>query len=106
MDSLVSPKFKSRVEQFYFDHMTGSHQDLVSKQNSEDNEADHLKVHEARKRAYSGDGRKGFFTFDSADIKFHANLRKTGNETLKMLPKLGFNFAKWYKPITNQFLRI
>lgn len=106
MDSLVSPKFKSRVEQFYFDHMTGSHQDLVSKQNSEDNEADHLKVHEARKRAYSGDGRKGFFTFDSADIKFHANLRKTGNETLKMLPKLGFNFAKWYNPIANQFLRI
>lgn len=81
MDSLVSPKFKSRVEQFYFEHMTGSHQDLVSKQNSENNEADHLKVDEARKRAYSGDGRKSFFTFDSADIKFHANLRKTGNET-------------------------
>ena len=81
MDSLVSPKFKSRVEQFYFDHMTGSHQDLVSKQNSENNEADHLKVDEARKRAYSGDERKSFFTFDSADIKFHANLRKTGNET-------------------------
>ena len=94
MDSLVSPKFKSRVEQFYFDHMTGSHQDLVSKQNSEDNEADHLKVHEARKRAYSGDGRKGFFTFDSADIKFHANLRKTGNETLKMIPKIRFKLCK------------
>ena len=92
MDSLVSPKFKSRVEQFYFDHMTGSHQDLVSKQNSE-NEAEHLKVHEARKRAYSGDGRKSFFTFDSADIKFHANLRKTGNET-DMIPKIRFQLCK------------
>ena len=83
MDSLVSPKFKSRVEQFYFDHMTGSHQDLVTEQ-SKENEPGNLRVHESRKRAYSGDGRKGFFTFDSADIKFHANLRKTGNETLKI----------------------
>ena len=83
MDSLVSPKFKSRVEQFYYEHMTGSHQDLVTEQ-SKENESSTLRVHEARKRAYSGDGRKGFFTFDSADIKFHANLRKTGNETLKI----------------------
>ena len=79
----MSPKFKSRVEQFYYDHMTGSHPDLV-------NQTDHLKVHEVRKRAYSGDGRKSFFTFDSADIKFHANLRKTGNETLKIDPKIRF----------------
>ena len=83
MDSLVSPKFKSRVEQFYYEHMTGSHQDLVTEQ-SRENEPGNLRVHEARKRAYSGDGRKSFFTFDSADIKFHANLRKTGNETFKI----------------------
>ena len=85
MDSLVSPKFKSRVEQFYYEHLTGSHQDLVTEQ-SKENKPDSLKVHEARKRAYSGDGRKSFFTFDSADIKFHDNLRKTGNETLKITP--------------------
>ena len=72
MDSLVSPKFKSRVEQFYYEHMTGSHQDLVTEQ-SKENEPGNLRVHES-----------SFFTFDSADIKFHANLRKTGNETLKI----------------------
>ena len=87
MDSLVSPKFKSRVEQFYYEHLTGSHQDLVTEQRKENEPGlDNLRVHEARKRAYSGDGRKSFFTFDSADIKFHDNLRKTGNETLKITP--------------------
>ena len=95
MESLMSPKFKSRVEQFYYDHMTGSQPDLVTRQSSE-NETDHLKVHEVRKRAHSGDGRKGFFTFDSADIKFHANLRKTGNETLKIEPKISFQLCKMF----------
>lgn len=93
MESLMSPKFKSRVEQFYYDHMTGSQPDLVNKQSNE-NETDHLKVHEVRKRAYSGDGRKSFFTFDSADIKFHA--RKTGNETLKIEPKTRFQLCKMF----------
>ena len=83
MDSLVSPKFKSRVEQFYYEHMTGSHQDLVTEQ-SKENEPGNLRVHGGRRGAYGGDGRKGFFTFDSADIKFLANLRKTGNNTLKI----------------------
>ena len=93
MDSLKSPKFKSRVEQFYYDHMSGSHQDLVTRQ-SKENESDTLKVHEARKRAYSGDGRKSFFTFDSADIKFHASLRKTRNETFEKYSKIRFKLCK------------
>ena len=79
MDSLLSPKFKSRVEQFYYDHMTGSQQDYVR---GEEN----LKT---SKRSHSGDGRKSYFTFDSADIKFHDNPRKTLNDFIKSNRELG-----------------
>ena len=69
MEALVSPKFKSKVEQFYYDQMTASQQDLSSNSNGVSKSSDNLKVHEARKRAYSGDGRKSYFTFDTIDIR-------------------------------------
>ena len=77
MESLISPKskFKSKVEQFYYDHMTASQIDLVHQEVL--SESDALKVHEARKRAYSGDGRKSYFTFDHEDVRKHQNMRKT-----------------------------
>ena len=73
----MSPKskFKSKVEQFYYDHVTGSQMDLVNHEVLSDSDA--LKVHEARKRAYSGDGRKSYFTFDYEDVRKHQNMRKT-----------------------------
>ena len=85
MDSLLSPKFKSRVEQFYYDHMTGSQQDLESQQDYVRGE-ENLKT---SKRSHSGDGRKSYFTFDSADIKFHDNARKTLNDFIKSNRELG-----------------
>ena len=74
MDALVSPKFKSKVEQFYFENLS------ASKENLSDTGLDSLKVTEARKRAYSGDGRKSYFTFDSNNaeiIKRQRNKRMT-----------------------------
>lgn len=61
MESLVSPKFKSKVEQFYYDHQP--------EEQSQDTGQESLKIIKARTRAYSGDGRKSYFSFDSADIK-------------------------------------
>ena len=55
--------------------MTASQIDLVHQEVL--SESDALKVHEARKRAYSGDGRKSYFTFDHEDVRKHQNMRKT-----------------------------
>ena len=63
MESLLSPKFKSKVEQFYYDHQP------ESQDPSQDPGEESLKIIKARTRAYSGDGRKSYFSFDSADIK-------------------------------------
>ena len=66
MESLMSPKFKSKVEQFYYDHLTEPQEETEES----------LKILTARKGAYSGDGRKSYFSFDSADIKsFNAERR-------------------------------
>ena len=76
MESLMSPKFKSKVEQFYYDHLT--------EPQDESNES--LKILSARKGAYSGDGRKSFFSFDSADIKsFNAETRNFIEENLQLI---------------------
>ena len=92
MESLMSPKskFKSKVEQFYYDHVTGSQMDLVNPEVLSD--SDSLKVHEARKRAYSGDGRKSFFTFDHEDVRKHQNMRKTRTNDYELKQYLCFNF--------------
>ena len=76
MESLMSPKFKSKVEKFYYDHLT--------EPQDESNES--LKILSARKGAYSGDGRKSFFSFDSADIKsFNAETRNFIEENLQLI---------------------
>ena len=77
MDSLLSPRFKSKVEKFYFENLTASNEDLFVNGHDKDcNES--LKVTEARKRAYSGDGRKSYFTFDTDEIiKRQRNKRMT-----------------------------
>ena len=74
MESLVSPKFKSKVEQFYYDNET------ESQDQSTDRSQESLKIITARKRAYSGDGRKSYFTFDSADIKSYKAERRNFND--------------------------
>ena len=86
MEALVSPKFKSKVEQFYYDQMTASQQDLAS--NGVSKSSDNLKVHEARKRAYSGDGRKSYFTFDTIDIRRQNFLGFTFNKIFYVHKKL------------------
>ena len=74
----MSPKFKSKVEQFYYDHLT----------EPQDQGDESLKVLTARKGAYSGDGRKSFFSFDSADIKsFNAETRNFIEEILQLILK-------------------
>ena len=65
MESLMSPKFKSKVEQFYYDHQPESQESQESQGPGQES----LKIIKARTRAYSGDGRKSYFSFDSADIK-------------------------------------
>ena len=65
MESLLSPKFKSKVEQFYYDHQPESQ----DQSQTQDPGKESLKIIKARKRAYSGDGRKSYFSFDSIDIK-------------------------------------
>lgn len=72
MDSLTTPKFKSKVEQFYYENRA-SELDLTNEEVFSDSESPRHKINqkgitEARKRAYSGDGRKSFFTFDHVDI--------------------------------------
>ena len=73
----MSPKFKSKVEQFYYDHQPESQdQDQESRKES-------LKIIKARTRAYSGDGRKSYFSFDSADIKSFKAERRNFNVLMK-----------------------
>ena len=73
MENLMSPKFKSKVEQFYYDHQP------ESQDQSQDPGKESLQVMKARQRAYSGDGRKSYFSFDSADIKSFKAQRRNFN---------------------------
>ena len=73
MDSLKTPKFKSKVEQFYYENRA-SELDLTNAEVFSDSESPRHKkdqngITEARKRAYSGDGRKSFFTFDHVEVR-------------------------------------
>ena len=72
----MSPKFKSKVEQFYYDHQP------ESQDQSQDPGQESLKIIKARERAYSGDGRKSYFSFDSADIKSYKVERRNFNVLL------------------------
>ena len=77
MDSLKSPQFKSKVEQFYYENsiepLNASEEEVEGRLLST---KERLRLYEARKRAYSGDGRKSYFTFDKSDLtKYHE--RKT-----------------------------
>ena len=69
----MSPKFKSKVEQFYYDNVpTDDEEGEVDGSSNEDISGDATtdmqRLSEARKGAY-GDGRKSFFSFDNADQK-------------------------------------
>ena len=71
----MSPKFKSKVEQFYYDNIPTSADDEEGEVDGSSNEnisddiiTDKQRLSEARKGAY-GDGRKSFFSFDNVDQK-------------------------------------
>ena len=73
MDSLKAPKFKSKVEQFYYENRA-SELDLTNQEVFSDTESpkqinEQKKISEARRRAYSGDGRKSYFTFENGDFR-------------------------------------
>ena len=75
MDSLTSPKFKSKVEKFYYENRSNSEVDLTSTdevflaEESPRRNAEKQKLEAARRRAYSGGGNRGVFSFEPEDIK-------------------------------------
>ena len=83
MDSLTTPKFKSKVEQFYYDHRAVSELDLASQEVFSGSESpqhgqEQRNITEARNRAYSGDGRKSYFTFENGDSR-NSEIEKHGS---------------------------
>ena len=94
MDALKTPKFKSKVEQFYYENRA-SELDLTNDEVFAENtnnrvespvdQAEKKRITEARRRAYSGDGRKSYFTFEigdvglrnSSDVEKHGSLYMT-----------------------------
>ena len=86
MDKLTSPKFKSKVEQFYYENGASSELDLTAaaveevftpgeegsprtpKELSPRRNVEKLRLEDARRRAYSGE-RRGVFTFEPEDLK-------------------------------------
>ena len=86
MESLKTPKFKSKVEQFYYDHRAASELDLANQEVFSDSESpkhklEQRKITEARKRAYSGDGRKSYFTFENGDSR-DSEIEKHGSKAV------------------------
>ena len=83
----MSPKFKSKVEQFYFENRSHSEQKLnesngiptePSESESETlsprstkskHSMDENLIADARMRAYSGGSRRSYFSFEPGDIK-------------------------------------
>ena len=66
MDKLTSPKFKSRVEQFYYENGANSELDLTGgvdevfsgeQESPRGRNVEKLRLEEARRRAYSGERR-------------------------------------------------
>ena len=82
MDSLTTPKFKSKVEQFYYEHRASeldlTNQEVFSDSESPKHKIEKKKITEARKRAYSGDGRKSYFTFEHGDSR-NSDFEKHGS---------------------------
>ena len=88
MDSLTTPKFKSKVEQFYYDHRAVSELDLASQEVFSGSESpqhgqEQRNITEARNRAYSGDGRKSYFTFENSDSR-NSDFEKHGSILLQV----------------------
>ena len=90
MDKLTSPKFKSKVEQFYYENGASSELDLTAadevfageespRRNEESprRNVEKLRLEEARRRAYSGE-RRGVFTFEPEDLK-NIDIQKHGS---------------------------
>ena len=77
MDKLTSPKFKSKVEQFYYENGANSELDLTGgvdevfsgeQESPRGRNVEKLRLEEARRRAYSGE-RRGVFSFEPEDLK-------------------------------------
>ena len=74
MDALTSPKFKSKVEKFYYENRTNSELDLretdevFKAEESPKRSMEMRRIEDARRRAYSGE-RRGVFNFEPEDIK-------------------------------------
>ena len=76
MHKLTSPKFKSRVEQFYYENGANSELDLTGgvdevfsgeQDSPRGRNVEKLRLEEARRRAYSGE-RRGVFSFEPEDL--------------------------------------
>ena len=87
MNSLTTPKFKSKVEQFYYEHRASeldlTNQEVFSDSESPKHKIEKKKITEARKRAYSGDGRKSYFTFENSDSR-NSDFEKHGSILLQV----------------------
>ena len=86
MHKLTSPKFKSRVEQFYYENGANSELDLTGgvdevfsgeQESPRGRNVEKLRLEEARRRAYSGE-RRGVFSFEPEDLK-HIDTHKHGS---------------------------
>ena len=84
MDKLTRPKFKSKVEQFYYENGASSELDLTAVdevftggEESPRRNVEKLRLEEARRRAYSGE-RRGVFTFEPEDLK-NIDIQKHGS---------------------------
>ena len=86
MDKLTSPKFKSKVEKFYYENGASSELDLTAavdevftagEEGSPRRNVEQLRLEEARRRAYSGE-RRGVFTFEPEDLK-NIDIQKHGS---------------------------
>ena len=104
MEKLTSPKFKSKVEQFYYENGASSELDLTAvddvftkkeeegspRRRGEDSprrNVEQLRLEEARRRAYSGE-RRGVFTFEPEDLR-NLDFQKHGS--------LRFSKIKFYR---------
>ena len=89
METLKTPTFKSKVEQFYFENGAASEELVAASDGGDGDEVfsepespgpDLLsrRITEARRRAYSGDGRKSFFTANGSEPASPPILAKNG----------------------------
>ena len=103
MDKLTSPKFKSKVEQFYYENGANSELDLTGgvdevfsgeQESPRGRNVEKLRLEEARRRAYSGE-RRGVFSFEPEDLK-NIDTHKHGS--------LGFFTFFWLKVVVERWV--